>query len=409
MVDARVGNASGAGHAWALVACLGIGHAIVDAASIFSITSASGLILANDYTAYPAAWWLTQAYNLVAFAPQALLGWSLDRTRLWLGATVLGGVLVTAGCLADPASGALVVALSGVGNALFHVGAGGLVLPLARGRAAMPGVLVGPGDMGVFAGVTLARGGHPAGMLLAGACLLAVAAAMWLTRQRREVPSAKCQVPSGESGIRDQESGIPIPASRRASVSASLGQNEGDSPHFQTRTWKWGQSPANRQFVVLTLILLCLPVSVRSLTGSALVAPFNDVPNMFLAIHLAAALTKVLAGFVADSLGWIVTTVPAAAAAAIVVALVGSTPAGAIVATVLVQTTMPVTLAAMSRLLPTRPALAFGLAASALSLGTIRSLAQAGELGPVTVCVLQLACAFSLLAALVLLRQHRRN
>ena len=72
---------------------------------------------------------LVMLYNLVAFGSQPLFGWLLDLGKCQREGMITGVLLTAAGCVA--AGGSLVPAalLLGVGNALFHVGAGQAYMP----------------------------------------------------------------------------------------------------------------------------------------------------------------------------------------------------------------------------------------------------------------------------------------
>lgn len=342
--------------AWALVACLAVGHGIVDTAGNFTLARATKPIAEYDY---PLALWLTHAYNVLAFAPQVLLGWGTDRTRLWLAAVVVGFFLAAVACVAGPGHARAAIAMTAVGNALFHVGAGGLTLQLARGRAAMAGVMVGPGDLGVAAGVYLGRAEIAAGPVIAAMCLLAAAGATMLRRPAFEPAD-------------DDTNMEPRPRGRSA-------------------------------LVALAIVLLCLPIAIRSACGATLSGPYNTIVSMMIALHVAGAVSKMIGGCLADWLGWIAVAVPAAAIGAI--SLTGTSEAAALSGMFLVQLTMPVTLAGLSRLMPRWPGTAFGLTATTIVLGMAPGMAGLPPMPRTMVCLLQGLSAVLLLAGLLLLRR----
>jgi hypothetical protein len=150
------------GNPWGVVALLGVVHMAVDATSILAVSRRAG-----ELTSREDALWLLAVYHLLAFATQPILGHAVDRLGVPRGATILGSAMVAAAAvlsLVHPLAGVwaklgldpyLELWLAGLGNALVHVGAGSLCLTLARGRAAMGGVFVGPGDLGVVVGASV--------------------------------------------------------------------------------------------------------------------------------------------------------------------------------------------------------------------------------------------------------------
>jgi hypothetical protein len=112
-----------AGAAW-----LGAAHLIVDAVCVTSVLRASppGDSLVSSALAF------VLGYDLLAFAGQAPLGWMADRLGLRRGAA-LAGLLCTAAALLV-GRGSAVVLITGAGNALFHVGAGAMVLARATAQ-----------------------------------------------------------------------------------------------------------------------------------------------------------------------------------------------------------------------------------------------------------------------------------
>ena len=132
---------------------LGIAHFAVDAVCVTSVLRASP---ASDAVASSALAFVL-SYDLLAFAGQVPLGWLVDRVSPGKTAA-LAGVLLSALALAvGKPAGLAVIALAGVGNALFHVGAGAIVLSDSQSRAAPAGVFVAPGALGLGLGIILGR------------------------------------------------------------------------------------------------------------------------------------------------------------------------------------------------------------------------------------------------------------
>jgi hypothetical protein len=293
----------------------------------------------------------------------------VDRARVLRGAGVVGCVLVALGTSLHGVAPRPAVALCAVGNALFHVGAGGMVLQLAGGWAALAGLFVGPGDLGVLWGTNAGRGLWPTGtwpfVLL---CMASVVPLLALGR---------VQTACGRGGD----------AARRAAPS--------------TGRKGWG--------LVLVLSLLSLAVVLRSVGATWVSAAGPASAGVVAGLYIAAFGAKCIGGFLADRLGWLVIAVGAAAAALPLLALGSMSGWLAITTAALVALPMPVTLAAISRLYPTRPAFAFGLTTFWVYLGGppfAEPLVHPGVIW--LACAAQGACVATLLLGLLLLPGDKR-
>jgi FSR family fosmidomycin resistance protein-like MFS transporter len=251
----------------------------------------------------------------------------------------------------------LPVALAGLGNALFHVGAGALALGATRFRASGPGLFVAPGALGVgvMMGPAIPRGAEWTLMSILALFLLAMPL-----------------LPDGES--------------KRAELAAGA---------FR---------PAGAWWV---LILLLAAIGLRSLVGLRIGDRAGSFAGGALALAAAAVAGKALGGIVADRLGWIRTVVPALIVSAAMLACEGLWPA--IAAVLLFQAVTGVTLAALFRVLPDRPASAFGLGSLALFAGALPVLLNV-DLSPLGRSHLDalfgIVAALCVLGALALLRRN---
>jgi MFS transporter, FSR family, fosmidomycin resistance protein len=307
---------------------LGAAHLVVDAVCVASVLRASppGDAVVASALAF------VLGYDLLAFAGQAPFGWLIDRLGLRRSATLSGLVLTAAALLAGPNAGIAVVLLAGAGNALFHVGAGAMVLAGSQGRAASPGVFVAPGALGLGLGLILGRKfltvpTWPFLFALAGACVAVLLVAR-----------------PGDSGA---AAAAPAPVEQRG-------------------------------LVVLIVTLLSLSVAVRSLVGTV---GCDGCPRGLLlmaAIPLAGFAGKLAGGFLADRFGWIDMSMVALLAAAPLLALSGGDLWLALPGLFIFQMTMPVTLAATLRALPSRPAFGFGILCLALVAGTLPAYLPGG-------------------------------
>jgi hypothetical protein len=333
---------------WAALAILPLTHMIVDSLSIYTAMRIAVVVFARQHDV-----WIIDLYNLLAFAPQVLLGWAVDRARLPRAAAVVGAALAALSAIIWPWEPYLALWFAGLGNALFHVAGGSICLQHSRGKAALGGLFVGPGDLGVVLGTFLGSGLWPGSLLLLLAGILATVATAFPRPPATPQPSLHSPLPKTSVGI--------------------------------------------------VILLLFLAVASRQLVGGAVGGPWLASPPAWLAIAVVAMLGKMSLGFVADRWGWMLVAVPLTLAAAPLVGLRGHLP-GTLIATFLVQAAMPITLAAMLRLMPRRPAFAFGIASTALWLGGLPATLAWLTWPPTAITAVQLAAGLALAAALLILR-----
>lgn len=316
-------TATMAGAAW-----LGAAHLIVDAVCVTSVLRASppGDSIVSSALAF------VLGYDLLAFAGQAPLGWMADRLGLRRGAA-LAGLLCTAAALLV-GRGSAVVLIAGAGNALFHVGAGAMVLTGSRGRAASAGVFVAPGALGLGLGLLLGRKFLTV-PLWPWLFAIAAAFAMVLLVARK--------TPAEPPAI----NGVARPAFRRGEIAGIVA-------------------------------LLAVSVAVRSLAGSVGCDACPRGCFLMVALPIAACAGKFTGGFLADRFGWIELSTLALLASAPLLAFSGGDLWLALPGQMIFQMTMPVTLAAMMRLMPARPGFGFGLLCVALVAGTLPAYLPGG-------------------------------
>ncbi len=299
---------------------LGLMHALVDAAPAALLYGE----LARGQLHWEQICRLILLYNCLAFGLQLPLGWLADSLRSYNSAAG-AGLLATTIALSLSGWPQVAVVMVAVGNALFHVGAGALVLQRCNGRATGLGIFVAPGTAGVLLGVWLGGAGFPAHL----AMMLALMASALLLFVRR-IPSLP-----------------PL------------------------ETLNFGSS---RSAVLAGVGMLAVVVVVRSLVGGAVAGGWRGLWIMSLFLALAALAGKVLGGFIADHLGWRVCTVGALLVLAPITHAASTSAPAATAAIFLVQMTMAVTLAAAFGCFPARPATVFGFISGMLLLGAIPGL-----------------------------------
>lgn len=292
-------------------------HAIVDlvcAGVIFSILR-NQIDGAVDFIS------LVVLYNILAFGLQFIFGLVTDYFESPRIVTIFGCILTVMSAILFVSFPAVAIILAGLGNALFHVGAGSLCLNLTPKKAVAPGVYVAPGALGLLIGTLLGKGGQfvawPFVLSLFILCLLMLVI-------------------------------------KKPDMNYTRENNENKINYF------W-----------LILSLVFISITVRSLVGMLLVFPWKTDINLLLILTASVVLGKALGGFVADKFGWLKIGVGSLILSIPFLILAANIPYLAIMGMFLFNITMPITLVAISNILPGRPGLAFGLTCLALILGAL--------------------------------------
>jgi len=307
-------------------------HALVDAACVTAVVRASHGSTVGDLGAF----WTVAGYDWLAFGLQFPLGLLVDRLRLARPSMIVGAAMAALVLAPGPIPPLATIIAAGVGNALFHLGAGGLVLRSAGGRAAPAGVFVAPGALGLGLGLWMGRTGRGSTFPIYVALAFAVIALITLDK-----PAAE---------------GQSTPSQSKAAP-----------------TW-----PAVFPWLVLLMLLLA-SVAVRSFVGFG--ACFQCPGGLAVVIGLPAAgfLGKLVGGAVADRLGWLRVSLGALLLSLPLIAFSGGLLALALPGVLLFQSTMAVTLVAVYALMPRWPATAFGLPCLALIAGAFPTFVPAGK------------------------------
>lgn len=296
---------------------LGLGHCSVDLASHFGMARLARWMDPLDIVGF------FVAFNFFELGIQPLFGLLEDRLRRPRLMALTGLGMLTMSLFLPERDLWLSIVVNAVGNTLFHIGAGVIAMRATPFSASGPGLFIAPGAIGVAIGRTW--GSELAFPLWPAAALLLVPAAALIATRAMELPRE------------------PSP----------------DLAPSPTRQWF---SP-----VALLLVAIALRAFVGLRVTSALSA------NGGWALFLAAAvfLGKAGGGFAADWAGWRPTAVGLLAASALLFPLADLALPLALLSLLLFQGVTAVTLAAIWKLLPTRPGLSFGLNCTALFLGAV--------------------------------------
>jgi FSR family fosmidomycin resistance protein-like MFS transporter len=210
--------------------------------------------------------------------------------------------------------------MAGIGNALFHVGGGAISLELAHGKAALPGIFVAPGALGLMIGIWIGKGGYfiawPFILLLMGSAVLILR--------------------------------LPRPGT------------------VAPRQWR-----GNLRWFETVLLLLLISIAIRGMVGLSLVYPWKSDPLLLLALTFAVVMGKALGGILGDRFGWTAIAVTGLVVSAPLLTFMAHIPAIAITGTFLFNLSMPITLISVAEMLPGKRGFAFGLTTLALILGAL--------------------------------------
>jgi FSR family fosmidomycin resistance protein-like MFS transporter len=217
------------------------------------------------------------------------------------------------------------VVFAGLGNALFHVGGGSVSLNLTPRKASAPGIFVATGAIGIFLGTLLGKGGQ----FVAWPFILAlfILCIMMFIIRKPEMNYDRKEIPANKTN------------------------------HFE-----------------LILLLVLLSIAIRSLVGTMLVFPWKTSLDLAIVLTAAIVLGKGLGGILADKFGWIKIAIGSLILSIPLLILGANVPFLAIIGMFLFNITMPITLTAISNIMPGRPGFAFGITCLALVIGALPSL-----------------------------------
>ena len=302
---------------------------LVDATTV-TVVCATSVLHGLDWMA---AFGIILMYDLLAFAGQAPLGYLIDTLRAPRAAVMIGlaGCALAAVFMGIHPYAAMV--LAGIGNALFHVGAGALTLHTDPGRATDPGIFVGPGSLGLGFGLWFGHTGNP--IVWPFLVLLGLSFVVVKFLVDPEMPYGK--TPSNTGPDR------PDPTN--------------------------GQGPIPLAAIIVALLLIS--VAIRSGVGMASPHLLPRDPLFMLGIPIALCLGKSLGGVVCDRIGWIEGSVGALLLSAPLLAYGGGSTITMMIGLFLFSLTMPVTLVAVAEVFPGKPAFAFGLCCLAFVSGAV--------------------------------------
>ena len=291
-------------------------------------------------------------YNFCAFALQMPIGIIADKINKNRFFAAFGCLLILISPIFDSAPVILCIT-AGLGNALFHIGAGRDVLCQSEQRFSALGVFVSPGAAGLYFGMYLGkRAAIPISLVLASLLLFAVLIIFI--------------IPLLYDNLRFR------------SESFNLSLNNGKS-------------------ILLITLCLFLVVCTRSYTSMSLSFPWKGEGHLALILTSAVVLGKASGGFLADRFGAFRISY-ISLSLCVLLSLFYNTPVCGIISVLLFNMTMPITLGAISKLFPSALGFGFGLLTFGLFLGFIPIIA-----GFSFISILPFGFASACVASIVLL------
>jgi len=290
-------------------------------------------------------------YNILAFGLQLPFGYLCDKIKKPKEFAILGLILTALAGMLTLSNIYLAVLFAGIGNALFHIGAGTIALNLTPKKATAPGIFVAPGALGLLCGTLIGKAGLFNPIIFFGASVLLIA-----TIYELKLPKINYSVS------------------------------------------KKNKSNLTELLIILLLIVIC----ARSIIGFAFIFPWKIDLTLLFVLTIGVVLGKAFGGILGDKFGWnkigvggLLVSIP----------LLYFGPQNAILGIIgmfLFNFTMPITLVALSNLLPEKPATAFGLTCMALIIGALpfysdlSSFLKNKELGVVIILISAIVLFFVL-------------
>lgn len=263
-------------------------------------------------------------YNFFAFAMQMPLGIIADITDKNHIFAALGCFIVAISVFFG-ASPLVLCVFAGMGNGLFHIGAGRDILCNCENRFSELGIFVSPGAVGLYIG-TLAGKTLAVTFLVPFFLLLATGAIiLWF-----------------------------IPAQSKA--------KQISNPKLSFKSIS--------AIAVIMLICLFLVVCLRSYVGMTLSFPWKENGLWAFILVLALALGKAAGGILADKLGAVPVSLISLLASALLFFFY-KTPICGVLSVFFFNMTMPISLGAVARLMPSAKGFGFGLLTFGLFIGIL--------------------------------------
>lgn len=264
-------------------------------------------------------------YNLFAFAFQLPFGILADKINKNALISAIGCVFVIIAYCVN-SFGILACIIAGIGNALFHVGGGIDVLNISDKKATLPGIYVATGALGLYIGSKSIYLGIDKFYIIAIILAISAVSLFWLYKQVKEKYKTNNEVP------------------------------------------EFKDIPSKEQIIMYCLLIT---ICIRGYLG--LILNFEWKSNFIIGLIVVSAvvLGKILGGVIGDKFGWKITSTLSLIFSAILFIFAFDNMICGIVAILLFNMTMPITLTALSNMFYKNKGMAFGMTTIALFIGAV--------------------------------------
>ena len=301
-----------------IVSIYSIIHFIVDLSCAILVTNLVTQKLGNGVPLFLAI----ILYNFFAFAMQFPIGVIADKVNKNALCAALGCTLVAI-AFAFSNFGIISCIIAGIGNALFHIGGGIDVLNISDKKATLSGIFVSTGAMGIFLGSKSASVGFDKYYLAVTVLLVSTIALCMLYKH-----------------IRDK-----------------VINNKMKTIKLSGKQWT-------------AIICIFFTVALRSYVGMILAFSWKSTFIYALLFIIGVVLGKMMGGIIGDKIGYKKISI-SLIISAICFIFAFDNPIIGIIAVLLFNMTMPITLICLSNIFENNKGLAFGLLTLALFVGAV--------------------------------------
>lgn len=270
-------------------------------------------------------------YNFFAFAMQLPIGIIADKINKNAICSAIGCLLVAI-AFGFSSFGFISCLIVGIGNAMFHIGGGIDVLNISDKKATLSGIFVSTGAMGIFLGGKSVSIGFNIYYIIIFILLISAISLFWLYNQiKGKVSNSKIKT-------------------------IELGKNE------------W-----------IAIICIFTTVCIRSYVGMILSFTWKSSFVFALLAILGVVIGKMLGGIIGDKIGFEKISI-SLLISAICFIFSFTNPIIGIIAILLFNMTMPITLICLSNIFDNNKGLAFGLLTLALFVGAVPTFVGCNQL-----------------------------
>lgn len=295
-------------------------HFIVDLACAILVTNLISQKIGNYTYSY---FWGAIIYNFCGFALQFPIGTIADKINKNAIISCIGCLIVAIAYLFSEFTITACI-IAGIGNSLFHVGGGIDVLNISNKKASLSGIFVSTGAMGIFLGTKSSQIGFDKYYIVI--CTLIICAFLLLLLY---------------SKIKDKVSNLE-------ETVLTLGTNE-----------------------IIAVICLIFTVCVRSYVGMILAFEWKSSFILALISIFAVVFGKMLGGIIGDKIGFKKISIISLGVSSILFIFAFKNSIIGVLAILLFNMTMPITLTALSNIMLNNKGMAFGLLTLALFIGSV--------------------------------------